>query len=383
MVLALPEKSPILIQISDNQMKLFLSIGLFFVFLGTGICQITLNQADIASPGDIIQNISPPFDGDLPPAGANQTYNFMVDSIGTSDTTYFVSPSSTPYGAQMSGANLASSSFGAYSYYEKDATGFYLRGMVLDFPPVVPNQPFSLIPLRFNPRIALLTFPTTVGMNLKTQSTARFRFRYDTVLTVLGQQATVDSVEIVFTVRDTSTIEGYGTAEFPSGNLPTLRNRNAQNLSFSIRVRAKVGILPAFWTAFPVPNLPTFTTVNYLFWANGKKAPVAQLDVDSLGFVIGASFQSELLSLNTGLEELKNAQDFQPFPNPVREWVNIGTASKERNVEIFSAEGKLIKEFLVPAGAKTINVAPLTPGLYWLEWAGTDRQKIRKKLMVK
>lgn len=307
----------------------------------------------------------------------------MVDSIGSSDTTYFVSPTSTPFSAQMSGANLATSNLGAYTYYEKDATGFYLRGMVLDFPPVVPNQPFSLIPLRFNPRIALLTFPTTVGMNLKTQSTARFRFKYDTVLTVLGQQATVDSVEIVFTVKDTSTIDGYGTAEFPSGNLPTLRNRNAQNLSFSIRVRAKIGVLPAFWTAFPVPNLPTFTTVSYLFWANGKKAPVAELNVDSLGFVIGASFQSELLSLTTGLEDLNKSQEFQLFPNPGREWINIGTAAMERNVEIFSTEGKMVKQFLVPAGVKTINVAQLSPGLYWIEWAGADHQKIRKKLMVK
>lgn len=368
-------------------MKLFALIlsGIFFCHHLFG--QITLTQADIASPGDIIENIAPPFDGDLPPAGPNQTYNFMVDSVGFADTTYFVNPSTTPYGTMMAGSNLAAVDFGSYTYFEKDASGFYLRGIVVELPPIGVSVPISVIPLRFNPRVGILSFPTSTNMNLRTQSTARFRFAYDTVVTVtiFGQpiQANVDSVEIVATLRDTSSITGYGTAQFPSGNLATLRNRHAQNISFAIRVRAQAGIFPPNWVAFPVPGLPVLYNVSYLFWANGKKGPVATLNVDSLGFVTDAGFQAGLLSLNTGLADLKVKQEFQPFPNPANGWVNLGFAEGERKIEIFSADGKKIKEKSLASGESNLATTDLPSGLFWMEIQENGFQKIRKKLIVR
>lgn len=362
-------------------MKRLLSLPLFIFLICNSFGQITLQQTDMASPGDQIENISPPFDGDVPPPGAAQTYNFMIDSAGFADTSYFVAASATPFAAQMAGANLASIQQGAYTYYEKDGTGFYLRGLVFDLSALGVGG-ISLLPLRFNPRVPVLTFPATVGMNAKVQSTARFRFPFDTVVTVLGQNATVDSVEVTATLRDTSTIDGYGTAEFPSGNLATLRNRQAQNLSFSIRVRAKIGILPAFWTAFPLPGLPTIYGVSYLFWANGKKGPVATLDVDSFGVVTNATFQAQLLSLNTGVSGLAINWGGELFPNPASDVISWSNAGMKK-IEIFSVSGKKVFEKPIEPGYQSLSVSDINAGIYISILEDFAGNRYRNKLIIR
>lgn len=362
-------------------MKKLLTISLMMLLTTASFGQITLNQADIASPGDQIENIGVPFDGEVPTAGPSQTYNFMVDSSGFADTTFFMDAASTPFAAQMFGANLASNQQGAYTYYEKDASGFYLRGLVFDLSGLGVGS-VSILPLRFHPRVPVLKFPATVGMNEKVQSTARFRFPFDTVVTVLGQNATVDSVEITANLKDTSTIDGYGTAQFPSGNVATLRNRQAQSLSFSILVRAKIGILPAFWTAFPLPGLPTIYGVSYLFWANGKKGPVATLNVDSFGVVTDAAFQAKLLSLNTGISELTLKNKVELFPNPANDVVSWSYSGMKK-IEIFSFDGKKVLEKSDLSDVKSIPISELKPGIYISELEDFTGVRHRNKLTIR
>lgn len=363
-------------------MKRFFTIALTFGLVFSGFSQITLQQADIASPGDFIEEIAPPFDGDLPPSGPAQTYNFMVDSVGTADTTYFMVPSSTPYGSKMAGANLAAKNLGTYTYYEKDASGFYLRGLVFEFPPLGISVPFEAIPLRFNPRVGILTFPAAIGMNLKTQSTARFRFAYDTVVSVSGVNATVDSVEIVATLKDTSTIDGYGLAQFPSGDLNTLRNRQAQHITFGLRVRAKISIFPALWVDFPIAGLPAINNTSYLFWANGKKSPVATINVDSLGLITDASFQAKLLSITTGVDDLDQRVQFNLSPNPASDYFNWSATVPVKKMQIFSVDGKKIIEKSGNELKAQFSTSQLKAGMYWVEIEDASNATIRKKLII-
>ena len=359
---------------------LFVALGLLLI--QSSFAQINLNSSDLASPGDVIYNMSPPLSVSLPPAGPNQAYNFNVDSTGVQDTTYYVNPASTPFSSVITGANLASNAGGAYTYFEKSNAGFYLKGLAFPIPDIGLNLPFSSAPFNFSPKIPVMTFPATVGMNLKTQSTGRFEFPYDTTVVVNGISAQVTKVAIIATLKDTSIIDGYGTATFPSGEVPCLRNRQYQKMTFKIELYAAILIFPASWIPYAVGGLPEVTSISYLFWANGKKSPVASLSVDTLGNLVNASFQSDLLHITTGVGSLDNQKELQIFPNPATEQISwIGNKSF-KNLNIFSTTGQSIFQGAIANGQSSVKLTGLPNGLYWAEFEETSGTKTRKRLNI-
>jgi hypothetical protein len=362
---------------------LFLLLGSLKMF-----GQITLQMSDLAGPGDVIIDASQFYSGTTPPTGANQTYPFPESDTTILDTTFFVATSSTPFADTMTNSNLAVGVGNSYTYYNLNNSGFYLRGFVFDFTDFPLDLPFSFAPFRFNPPLSLLTFPATNGMNLKTTGTARFEFPYDTIITIFGAPARVTKAAVIATARDTSVIDGYGNAEFVSGLVPCLRNSQNLKMTFKIQVFAKISIFPASWVDLPANllpggGLPELYTKSLLFWANGKKSPIATLEIDSMGNVASASYKRDLLVTSQNpLVSAKPSFRFEAAPNPAGDIISFSSEEILKKIRIFSLTGQKILEQNLETNQKGISLSALASGTYVAELESGKGFLSRKKLII-
>lgn len=357
----------------------FLLLSAFSLLLSQGIlAQISLTSSDLASPGDVINNRFVNFSNPLPVGGANQTYNFqLTDTEAEEDTTYFLSAASTPFAAAMAGANLASLNGGSYTYFEKDVSGFYLRGIVFPIPPLPINIPVQDAPLRFNPRIPILTFPATMGMNHRTQSTARFEFDFDTTITLGFLTFNITKIALVATIRDTSIIDGFGTGNFNVGELPCLRNIHSTRTSFKVQMFGSA-FGPPSWIDVPAAILPPiedFYSTDILVWTKERKAPVVTFGLDAEGNLSFTDMQREVLLTSNHFLKAPVKQ-LHIFPNPSSGRFQLGAKESLFDLKIMDSNGRLVFEKPMLTPGENLNAENLPTGLYWISAQGADGQSL-------
>jgi hypothetical protein len=243
------------------------------------------------------------------------------------------------------------------------------------------NLNFENAALNFVEKMPILSFPATMGMNQIAQTTTRFEFPFDTVVSINGLSATITKVRINGIIKDTSKIDGFGTIQLPGGSFDCLRNIQTLKLSFTTEVFAKILIFPASWVSFPVP-IPDITVKQVLMWANGKKTPVATIALDSNENVLSSTVQKVFLTANRPLLSAQPEFEFIPFPNPASEIINFSTEKSLKYLKIFSLEGKKIHEISIQPGMMEIKVDKISKGIYWIEAESLDGLKARKKLII-
>lgn len=352
--------------------------------------QIVLNQSDMAQPGDVIIQSFQSIAGTPPSTGAAQTWVFNGSDTTALDTVLYLNPAQTPYADSVPGSNLALVSGGAYTYYNKTAAGFYLRGLVFplssDLLPI--DVPFTALPLRINPQLPVFTFPATFGSNQISTGTSRFEFPFDTVIQYLGFPVTVNRAAILATINDTSLINGYGEGQFAGASLPLLRNEQKMKISVRIQVRINTFLGPT-WIALPdalLPpgGLPEFRFRTILFWANNQKAPVASFDLDSSGSVSGAAYRKDLLITgNRTLLNTRSSFGFSLWPNPAEGMVQTQSDTPLSYLEIFSPAGKKLRHIPAPGAGIPWNTEGLAEGLYWVRGWNEKGETAWKSLIVR
>lgn len=362
-------------------MKKHLVLFIILVQTQWAFSQISLTTADLAGPGDVVYETTVDLNNLIPIAGTNENYELLaITNTEGLDTTYYLNAASTPFGSAMQGANLASLTGKSYTYFEKDATGLYARGSVFNTDGFPINLPFTAAPLRFSSRLPILTFPATMGMNLKAAATTRFTFRYDTVVPIGPIQANVDSVRIIGNITDTSIIDGFGTAQFQGGNFECLRNIQTLKIVFSAQVRASLFGTPT-WLPFPT-TLPDFYSQQLLLWTNDYKAPLLTISYDENGDFIGSKAQLPLVSRARTLVSSIPDFDFTPYPNPATNSFSIQSEKILKKVKLFSPTGKEIFEITPSSPGETIKTGKLPRGIYIVQTESKDGSISRKKLII-
>lgn len=380
---------------SPSKLYLFMKkagIALLLLFATNHVwAQISLNLPDMAGPGDVIINSSQNYSGTTPPAGSNISYSFLESDTTFQDTIVFVTAASTPFGASFPTSTMATGSFGNYGYYKLNNTGLSLTGFVFDFGDGGGGLglPFSSAVFPINPEIKVLNFPATMGMNIQSQGTSSFEFPFDTVINVNGIPATITKARINATILDTSTIDGYGNAEFVAGTIPVLRNIQSLKMTFKIQVFAKISILPAVWIDLPAsvldPSLiPVISTKTLSFWANGKKSAVAEFSLDSNNNVTSADYLKEMLLLtsNRSLLSVRPDFEFQAAPNPALNDVSFSSDAILKKVKIFSVTGQKMLEKDFQLNEYRVQVDALTNGVYVAELENEKGGKSQKRLII-
>lgn len=364
----------------------FLLLSAVALFWGATLhAQISLVSSDLASPGDVVNNRFVTFSNPLPTGGANQTYNFqLTDTEAQEDTTYYLSAASTPFASAMAGANLASLNGGSYTYFEKDATGFYLRGVVFPIPPLPINISVQEAPLRFNPRIPILTFPATMGMNHRTQSTARFEFNYDTTITLGFLTFNVSKVALVATIRDTSIIDGFGSGNFNIGELPCLRNIHSTRTSFKVQMYGSA-FGPPSWIDVPAAILPPiedFYSTEMMIWTKERKAPVVTFGIDQDGNLSYTDMQRDVLLTSNHFLKAPLKQ-LHIFPNPSAGRFQIAAEESLFDLKIMDSNGRMVFEKSMITPGEQVVAEKLPAGLYWISAFGEDgRSKLHQRIHI-
>lgn len=358
-----------------NRLLFFLVSCMALSFTGYG--QITLSQTDIASPGDIVYDQSTAFPASAPPSGTNQTWDFSNpgDSLFL-DTTFFRAPSSTPYATAITGSNLAMISGTSYQFFEKSASGFFLKGFVFEVPPLPINLPFTTAPFNITPKIPIIKFPATYGQTNTGTGEGSFEFNYDT--TVNGIHIT--KVKIIATITVNDTIDGWGDAQFAGTTVASLRQTQWQEIKLRAQGYTVLPIIGGTWVPLPV-SLPGFGNKSVLWWGNGYKSPIASFTMDSSGNAMGNSFQRSLLVV-TGSRNPVQQESFDVFPNPASTAIYWAENNNLKTVHIFSADGKLqVKKTIIP-GETSLTTEQLPNGLYQVQVKTETGEFLSRKLVI-
>ena len=347
-----------------------------------GSAQISLSQTDLASPGTVVIDQGTAYTLGVPTKGANQMWDFMAvgDSIWA-DTTTYVLPSSTPYAAVMPGSNLAANSGGSYTYFEKSSSGFYLRGIVFQIPPLPLNLPFTEVPFNFTPKIPIIKFPGNYGQINSGTGEGNFVFDYDTTVTVSGVDIHITQAKIIATLTLKDTVDGWGDALFTSQSVSSLRQSQSQVMTFKIQGYTVIPIIGGTWVNIPVPGgLPTIKSSSILFWANGKNAPIASIGLDTTGNVTDASFQQPLLV--TKNRSLVQSSELETYPNPAQNVLYWNENTPLKNIKLFSSEGRILLNQKVNKGERKISLEKFPDGLYSVSAETEKGETFWKKLII-
>ena len=373
------------------KLRALLLIGLTFL-IQKGFSQITLTVNDIANVGDQIISTSIPYTGESPAVGPGQNYDLTLLPQGLlEDTTNYIAAAGTPYASQMPGANICQVSAGSYTYFVRNSGGFYLKGFVFAIPPgsglPLPNEfVFSL-----SPRIPIMTFPATMGMELNTQATSsRIKIPFDTTISLFGVPVQVDSIGIILNIKDTSIIDGWGSAVFPGGQYEVLRNVHSTNLTTKLQLHTNVpAVFGGPWVDMPANLIPAGVgdflggkTKDVMLWANGRKQPLVTMSLDTLGLVSSADVQADLLVVsNRSL--VSETPAFEFYPNPASSRLTFMLPEDTRKIKIRDVSGRLLQVFQNFGTVANLSVESLPEGVHIAEIETSSGQLSRKRIVIK
>jgi len=362
-------------------LKFRLTLFLFWLSVSYSLAQITFTFQDIGNAGTKVEYKN--FQGTVPlgNTGADQTWDYSNQNVlPITDTAEFMSPGATPYAPSFPQANIAIDEGGLLSYYRKANNGFFLEGIAVDVGGIINTTPV----FRLSPSMRIIQFPSSFGSSFNLNSSSRFTFRYDTVVTVsiLGAPVTVtvDSVRIVATFSGNSAMNGWGTLILPPGiSYGALRQQVNQTTTFSVEVRA-LTILGPRWIAFPI-SLPRLTNNSIRYWTNGKSNSMLEITLDSANSPVRARFQPPTI---TSVENsLFGSIDEGIFPNPFLDHLQISNMLKSESAKLTNLSGKMVAYSTKPL-FDSFQVGKLETGLYIQEiFDESGLVKRRTKVMKK
>ena len=359
--------------------------------LHKGFSQITLTVNDVANTGDMVVTSTIPYTGEVPSTGANQTYDMTSLTPGfTTDSTYYVSAASTPFASSMAGANVCQTTAGSYTYFVRNSGGFYLKGFVFVIPPGSGLPLPSELIFSLSPQVPVLTFPATVGMNLTTNSTSsRVEIPYDTTVVINGVSTHITKIGVKLNINDTSIIDGYGTANFPSGQFEVLRNIHSMNITTSLEVYVILFGTIGTWVPMPANLVPAGASdflggpsKTVMLLTNGRKQPLVSMSLDTLGQVTDADFQADLL-VTSNRSLVSEVPAFEFYPNPASSSLTFMLPEDTRKIRIRDVSGRLLQVFQNFGAIANLSVESLPEGVHIAEIETSSGQLSRKRIVIK
>ncbi|MBC8266543.1 MAG: T9SS type A sorting domain-containing protein [Flavobacteriales bacterium] len=360
-----------------KKIKLF-TIALAFLGSNT-FAQITVTDADLVGVGDIIYQAYDTVPGTaITPGntGANQSWDFSTLQVMDWDTTEFISPTGTPYASLYPNANICINEDGEFLYINKSTTGIELVGWG--------NIPVNML---------LLPLPLTYGLtysdgpNTIMDSSMENMFIPDSLAPFISLNPLhdkVDSLNISVTLTNDFNVDAWGDVTIPMGTYASLRV-NAQETSttsWSAYCSNSAGIAGGGWYPIPQQLFPSETEITnrYQWWSNDAtvKFVVADLEVDSIGNVIDASFLT--IPQTSAIAEL-TSNTFKVYPIPTTYQLNIESADADLSTyKMYDMLGNLILENSFEKNTK-VDLSNVAKGTYLLN-ISTKKGSITKKIIV-
>ena len=212
----------------------------------------------------------------------------------------------------------------------------------------------------------------------------------DTILSTLPIRP--DSLRIRFQTDRQDKTDAFGTLAIPGGSYTVLRERRYELTD--TKIEAKINPLP--WLDITSLVLtgqqrPRDTTINYYFWSNLSKEPIAILTVDDRDSVTRAEYK--YLKINTSVKntaDTEGSSSLSIFPNPVTNEATFDVKT-DRSDAAFSLNivdnlGRIVLQKIIKNEREqrvTMDISALSGGLYWVHLVGDNGQTLVTKAFVK
>ncbi len=304
--------------------------------------QITISSSNLASIGDQTINSNDTVSSiTITAAGPSQTWNYPSLLDHERDTIDFVDPATTPNGSNFPSSNLALSfgSSGTYGYFSKTASVMDIVGGSL-----------GNINATYSNNQTLAVFPVTYGNT----NTDTYASQAKGTGAEFGEPA-ADSIRVNITGTSYSTVDAWGTLTTPMGTFNVLRSNDTTYETTVIEGKAA----PFPWT---VVNTQIDTTYSHSFYTNdaNSKWILLSYNLDNTGAKDGGVEWARVTPASTSIVN-NSTIDFNIYPNPTTDILNITGKSKIDAINVISLEGKAVMNV---NNTNTVNVSNLTNGTY-------------------
>lgn len=378
-----------------------LLLSLLAVLLTTAAsAQLTLSSAYFPVAGDTLRSVvadsTYAVGVDLQPGGGENLRWDFSEAVGVRTVSQAVTainitdfPTAT---LRIAGDDTAE------SFYQSSPTSFDLVGVRASFDllpgfPVVaevqPVRPVRRAPLAFGASFSSMT-ENTVTISVDSLPEA---LRQEIGPALNG----VDSLRLTTISTRNDEVDAWGTVDLPEVTYPVLREKRTE----SVFIRLEVRSLPLPWIdvtgSITVlnPDLADLLgqqplIVNYLFWTEGSKEPVADITTSEMGQVQQMRYKRAATTTATGDRDLQQAI-VRLYPNPasVRTRLEVaGVARGTYHLHLVNMVGRQVaaRSFQVNGGQAVVDldVSTLTAGLYLYTLRNEQgRALTTKRLLVK
>jgi hypothetical protein len=363
-------------------MKRILLSGLLITIALNLLCQITITRSDVYDLGDEIPRIYYAFEQE------GESYN--VDSVILDplvfddldfpyveiDTLVYQSSSETDLEGIYEGSTC--------SYYTRD--GFVMHLLITDeqmslvgFQGQLPmtGDPMNLV---FTDTLVLNTFPyefesqhQDIGSAYENQHISVFESiipaeYYSTFTAIYDTVRFLMDLEIKVQYDQSGQMQYVGDSNL-NGTYDYLReNRKLINV-FDIQLRSKLSgdytslsEIPAISDQLPMDIPMIDTTSTYAYWTNNQKSPLAEIELNpSYDSVYSVTFRYAYLSSVPQFAAIVH----QVYPNPTEDFIMVDIAEyKNSSFEIFTIQGKKVKEIVLFSQNSKIDISSLPGGNY-------------------
>lgn len=344
----------------------FLSLVLLLSFVAKA--QITVNQSDFVTAGDIIYMAN---DSNCSTSagmgGANIIWNLSSLSNHTIDTSYFVSPAGNPGAALFPAANLVqkmADGAGGFFYAYYQVTSSYVD--MLGFTDGTNHTPYD-VPYR------QFSFPATYNTAFSGTSIMHFTFPFPT--------PPYDSARIKITTNYSSLIDGWGDVTTPAGTYGSLRQRLIADQTDSTFLH---DTSTNTWSWDGTPPAPNAADTSYNWVTKTTKFNVAGISINDPGNLPAAT-GTYLLAVVSKLNDNTALNNLTIYPNPMTSEAIIQTDRpfQDATLKVFNMLGEQVKEQEHLNGQQVrIQKDQLPAGIYHLQISEANHVMANGKILI-
>lgn len=382
-------------------MKKILLSGLLISLASFLYCQISIVRSDVFDLGDEFPRIYYAFEmeGDSYHIDSAINEQLVFDDLDFPhveiDTLEYMSPSETDTEGLYEDATC--------SFMTRD--GFIMHMLITDesmkligFQGQLPmtGDPMNLI---FVDTLIMGYFPSEfedthqdIGSAFENQHISVFESiipseYYSTVTALYDTVRFLMNLKIIADHDEFGSLQCVGDSNL-NGTFQYLReNRQLINV-FDIQLRSKfsgsytsLSDVPGIGDQLPM-DLPIYdTTTSYSYWTKDNINPLVEIEMNTnRDSVYNVTYRYAYLSNTPGFEVLTH----QVFPNPTTNYIEVYIPDFENQIfEIYSIDGKKIKDFVLFSQSSKINLEDLPAGNYIYKITNESKQAVAGGKFVK
>ncbi|MCO5280232.1 MAG: T9SS type A sorting domain-containing protein [Chitinophagales bacterium] len=241
-----------------------------------------------------------------------------------------------------------------YMFWRADSTGFWSEGFRSD------NGVYSNKIVKIQPSELIFPLPGILNDSTSHKSSWMLSFNQNT--------ANVDTFYVTKSEKHFK-YDAFGNIKTPYGNFTKVLRLH----EYAIKVDSVYSTLNGNTVYTTV--LKRDTTNTYYYFGKDTDYPVLTSYADKNNNLMFTEYFKMTVPSTMQTSIFSPVETFSVYPNPTNSVLHLKTELEIFLVEIFSIEGKRVKEEIIDKNRETISIAELKPGIYFCKIQSFDGKK--------